>query len=250
MMQMSRPPRETEVMMMTEMMMTTEKKAEIEGRLHGFVDESDNGREIAEERKGLDSSRDEGLLLRNEITSTTPSRRQITRSMMTALQKEISLRSDSASVDETQQDHLEENDEMIHHKSSLITDNTTARTTPTTNTSIDNSLHTFPSDDDTFPDFTDFNDPYIPTNDARGIPFPSSQPTKAVVATRHPHSSSPRQLDISTFATQNTHGLRRLPQDTDGKLITTAPYDYTCYEHLITMIKPKALMSTSYKRPG
>jgi len=103
-----------------------------------------------------------------------------------------------------QQDRLEEDDKMIHNKSSLITDNTTARTTPTTDTNIDSSLHTSPSDDDTFPDFTDFNDPYIPTNDERGIPSPPSQPTKAVAATRHPHSSSPRQHDISTFATQNT----------------------------------------------
>ena len=58
---------------------------------------------------------------------------------------------------------------------------------------------------------------------------------------RHPHPPFPRQLDISTFATQNTHGLRRLPRDTDGKLITTEPYDYTCYEHLITMMKTKSL---------
>ena len=136
--------------------------------------------------------------------------------MTIARQKEISLHSDSTSDDEMQQARLEGDDKTIHNKSSLITDNTTARTTPTTDTNIDNSLHTSPSDDDTFPDFTDFNDPYIPTNDEHGIPSPSPQPTKAVAATRHPHSSSPRQLDISTFATQNTHGLRRLPRDTDG----------------------------------
>ena len=33
----------------------------------------------------------------------------------------------------------------------------------------------------------------------------------------------------------------RLPRDTDGKLITTEPYDYTRYEHLITMMKTKSL---------
>jgi len=35
--------------------------------------------------------------------------------MTMARQKEISLRSDNASDDEVQQDHLEENDEMVHN---------------------------------------------------------------------------------------------------------------------------------------
>ena len=172
--------------------------AEIDGRIHGLVEKFGNGGELAEEIKGPpESSRDEGLSSRNEITSTTPSCRCITRSMMIARQKEISLHSDSTSDDEMQQDRLEGDEKTIHNKSSLITDNTTARTTPTTDTNIDNSLHTSPSDDDTFPDFTDFNDPYIPTNDERGIPSPPSQPTKAVAAKRHPHSSSPHYIYFS-----------------------------------------------------
>jgi len=52
--------------------------AEIKGRLHGFAEEFDNGGEIAEVKKGPDSLMDEGLSLRNEITSTTPSCRCIT----------------------------------------------------------------------------------------------------------------------------------------------------------------------------
>ena len=159
------------------------KMAEIDGRIHGLVEKFDNGGELAEEIKGPpESSRDEGLSSRNEITSTTPSCRRITRSMTIARQKEISLHSDSTSDDEMQQDRLEEDDKTIHNKSSLITDNTTARTTPTTDTNIDSSLHTSPSDDDTFPDstdfpdLTDFNDPSIPTNDERGIPSPPLPP--------------------------------------------------------------------------
>jgi hypothetical protein len=133
------------------------------------------------------------------------------------------------------------------HDSPLIRDNTIERTTPTIDTNNDYSSHTPPSDDDTF---TDFNDPYTPTNGEHEIPSPPPQPTKAAAVMRHPHPPFPRQLDISTFATQNTHGLRRLPRDTDGKLITTEPYDYTRYEHLITMMKTKSLDVYLYKRPG
>ncbi len=43
--------------------------AEIDGRIHGLVEEFDNGGELAEEIKGPpESSRDEGLSSRNEIT--------------------------------------------------------------------------------------------------------------------------------------------------------------------------------------
>ena len=131
--------------------------------------------------------------------------------------------------------------QLSWHKSPLITDNTTEWITPTIDTNNDNSSGTPPSDDATLPDSTEFSDPYFPTNNEHGIPSPSTQPTKAAAVTRHPHPSSPRQLDISTFATQNTHGLCRLPQDTDGKLITTESYDYTRYEHLVTMMKTKSL---------
>ena len=71
---------------------------------------------------------------------------------------------------------------------------------------------------------------------------PPPQPTTiAMATTHHPPTPSPRQLNISTFATQNTRGLCRLPQDTNGKLITTKPYDYTRYEHLIGMMKTKSI---------
>ena len=50
-----------------------------------------------------------------------------------------------------------------------------------------------------------------------------------------------RQQDISTFATQNTHGLQRIPQDSDGRPLPNKPYDYTRYEHIIAMMKTKNL---------
>jgi hypothetical protein len=43
-----------------------------------------------------------------------------------------------------------------------------------------------------------------------------------------------RQLDISSFTTQNAHGLRCRPCDTDNNIISHGPHDYTGYEHLIT----------------
>jgi hypothetical protein len=36
-----------------------------------------------------------------------------------------------------------------------------------------------------------------------------------------------RQLDISSFTTQNAHGLRHHPCDTDGNIIPNGPHDYT-----------------------
>ena len=93
-----------------------------------------------------------------------------------------------------------------------------------------------PTDDDTFNDLTaDDND-----NHATNPPSPPP-PTTATPAIRRPHPSSPHQLDISAFVTQNAHGLRRLPRDAEGKLITTEPYDYTRYEHLISIMKTKNL---------
>jgi hypothetical protein len=93
-------------------------------------------------------------------------------------------------------------------------------------TSNNQSSYTPPPDENTFFDPTDSTNsayPYTPTNDAHDtthdINHPSPQTTKAV--------TSLRQLDISTFATQNTHGLRRIPRDTDGKILPTEPYDYT-----------------------
>jgi hypothetical protein len=184
--------------------------AEIDGRLHGLVEEFDNGGETAEEKRGPDSSRDKGLSLRNEITSTTPPCRRITRSMTMARQKEISLRSDSTGDDEVQQNRLEENNDMVHNKSPLITDNrsrealtdddtfdnftttTTVDTTelttpttapeliaPTTDSSTDDPLTTPPPNDANSPDFTNSNNPhtpYTPANDEHGLPPPPPPP--------------------------------------------------------------------------
>ena len=71
-----------------------------------------------------------------------------------------------------------------------------------------------------------------PTLPQMSIP-PPPKDTTAVVPIR--------QLDISTFATQNTQGLRHIPRGTDGKPIPTEPHDYTRYEHLIAMMRTKNL---------
>ena len=89
------------------------------------------------------------------------------------------------------------------------------------------SLPIHASDDDTFPEFTDsddFDDLFSPTNDDHNInnfstsiidnhdttPPPTQSTTKQCGCVTF-HSPSTHQLDISTFVTQNTHGLRRLP---------------------------------------
>ena len=105
-----------------------------------------------------------------------------------------------------------------------------------------------------FSDSDDFHNPSNPTCDDHDIndlsapihvnhntnpPSLQFEPNSNSHITSHPTLSC--QLDISTFATQNTHGLRRLPRDSEGKLITNTPYDYTRYEHLITMMKTKNL---------
>ena len=98
-----------------------------------------------------------------------------------------------------------------------------------------------PPNENTFFDHTDpinsANPNTQPTNDAHGtahdIYCSLPQMTKAVTPVQ--------QLDISTFATQNTHGLRRIPQDTEGKTLPNEPHDYTRYEHLIAMMKNKNL---------
>ena len=109
----------------------------------------------------------------------------------------------------------------------MITDNTTTET----------CVHAPLVDDDTF---DDFNAPDNNGNDQEAPPLPSTAAAAAAI-THHPHPSSPRQLDISTFATPNTHGLHRLPRDTIGKLMTTELFDYTRYKHRISMMKTKSL---------
>jgi hypothetical protein len=120
-----------------------------------------------------------------------------------------------------------ENNKISWHDTHLITDNTTAETIP----------HAPLSDDDTFDVFN-----ALDNNDNNYEAPPPPPPTAAAAAIlHHPHPSSPRQLDISTFATLNTHELPRLPCDANGKLMTTEPYGYTRYKHLISMMKTKSL---------
>ena len=53
-------------------------------------------------------------------------------------------------------------------------------------------------------------------------------PTNAVAL--HRKALPPiRQLVISKFATQNTHGLCRQPCDAEGNPLAHEPHDYTCY---------------------
>ena len=107
------------------------------------------------------------------------------------------------------------------------------------NTTTETFIHAPLADDDTV---DDFNAPNNNDNDQEAPPLPPTAAAAAAAAiTHHPHPSSPRQLDISTFATQKTHGLCRLPRDTIGKLMTTELYDYTCYKHRISMMKTKSL---------
>ena len=68
----------------------------------------------------------------------------------------------------------------------------------------------------------------------------ATPPTNAIVP-HHKALPTPCQLNISNFATQNTHGLRRRPCDIDGKPMIYEPHDYTSYEHLIASMKTKSL---------
>ena len=54
-------------------------------------------------------------------------------------------------------------------------------------------------------------------------------------------SSTDRGFIISKIFTQNAHGLRRRPKDKNENICSTAPHDYTRYEHLITTMKLKQL---------
>jgi hypothetical protein len=51
----------------------------------------------------------------------------------------------------------------------------------------------------------------------------------------------PRQLDSSSFTTQNAHGLHCHPCNIDRNIIPHGPHDYTGYEHLITSMTTKNL---------
>jgi hypothetical protein len=46
---------------------------------------------------------------------------------------------------------------------------------------------------------------------------------------------------MSTYCTQNAHGLWRLATDEDGKNLSNQPQDTTKFEHLIASMKVKCL---------
>ncbi len=84
-------------------------------------------------------------------------------------------------------------------------------------------------------DENDANDnEWMPDDSNDSITAPITSPPTTNKKKRH---STPRQLDISSFTTQNAHGLRRGPRDTDGNIMPHGPHDYTQYEHLITSMK-------------
>jgi hypothetical protein len=66
-----------------------------------------------------------------------------------------------------------------------------------------------------------------------------TSPTFPPTTNKQPHPT--RQLDISSFTTQNAHGLRCCPCNTDGNIIPNGPHNYMQYEHLITSMKTKNL---------
>jgi hypothetical protein len=95
------------------------------------------------------------------------------------------------------------------------------------------------------------DNPFLDPTDPIDYADPNNQPTNDAYDTTNNISHSPplppkavtpaRQLDICIFATQNTHGLRRIPRDSEGKPLPNESHDYTRYEHLIAMMKTKSL---------
>jgi hypothetical protein len=73
-------------------------------------------------------------------------------------------------------------------------------------------------------DENDENDnEWMPDNSNDSITAPITSPPTTNKKKRH---STTRQLNISSFTTQNAHGLRHRPRNTDGKIIPHGPHDY------------------------
>jgi hypothetical protein len=92
------------------------------------------------------------------------------------------------------------------------------------------------------------NQPYFTVEDTTNNdnytinPVPSNNTTDNNPPTSHHVTPShPRQLNISTFATQNAQGLRQQPYNNNGNLLRNSPHDYTQYEHPIASMKDKCL---------
>jgi hypothetical protein len=167
--------------------------------------------------------------------------------MTMARQKEISLRSDNASDDEVQQDHLEENDEMVHNSE---TDKEQRECPAEEITDRTNNTDNGMSWD--YPERRDIEDENISwdyskeRNDNEDDDGPNNNncvtlSTNAVGLHRRKALPPLCRLVISKFATQNTHGLRRRPCDVEGNSLAHEPLDYRRYEHLIALMKTKSL---------
>jgi hypothetical protein len=106
----------------------------------------------------------------------------------------------------------------------------------------DDELEEYDARDDDIKSKGDENDAndneWMPDDSNDSITAPITLPPTTNKKKRH---STTRQLDISSFTTQNAHGLRRRPCNTDGNIMPHGPHDYTRYEHLITSMKTKNL---------
>jgi hypothetical protein len=172
--------------------------------------------------------------------------------MTMARQKEISLCSDNdASDDEVQQDHLEEraNDEIVHNnetnKEQREEDPAEEVTDWTEDTDIGISWdYSAERDNNNVEnmswDYSEERDADNEDDDDSDNNNRVTRPTNTVAPHRKALPTL-RQLVISKFATQNTHGLRRRPCDTEGNPMAHEPHDYTRYEHLIASMKTKSL---------
>ena len=85
-----------------------------------------------------------------------------------------------------------------------------------------------------------YDNEWTPNDDNDALTAPNTIPSLNTNK-KAPRTTKSRQLDISSFTTQNAHGLRRRPRDNDGNIIANGPHDYTRYEHLITSMKTKNL---------
>ncbi len=105
--------------------------------------------------------------------------------------------------------------------------------------------HAYESDHDWMPDNLDnaitASYPQHKKNNDDGTYHVYSPTSSMPPPTTNKKPCPPRQLDISSFTTQNAHGLHCHPCNIDGNIIPHGPHDYMRYEHLITSMKTKNL---------
>ena len=85
--------------------------------------------------------------------------------------------------------------------------------------------------DETDDDFEEsYNDVYdtewTPNDDNKALTAPNTISSLNTI-NKTPCTSKNRHLDLSSFTTQNAHGLRRRPRDNDNNIIANGPHDYT-----------------------